>query len=296
MKPRLLLLISLRLAMAVPLAWATVNDALSFAKEAAAPYAKQGYTIREDAWGGDLGVKDQQAVTAQLFKGNEYGFWLATDTRGAVITVHIYDSDGKLAETEFWQKGRFRRGKDHAQQRQAPITPLSRWKNRLRSARIGRSSMATGNLETLTLEFENARAVQALYGGDDKLLRELEAALDVRVTSREGWLRIEGAEDGVSRARKVFEQLNEARKRGVVIRRPGIQLRRACGWQERRRAIWGVFWICGFKPPLANPRSSQRPMARNPTSWPCRLATSPSESALPEQERPTSRWRPRSRL
>ena len=29
--------------------------------------------------------------------------------------------------------------------------------------------MATDNLETLTLEFENARAVQALYGGDDKL-------------------------------------------------------------------------------------------------------------------------------
>jgi phosphate starvation-inducible protein PhoH and related proteins len=79
--------------------------------------------------------------------------------------------------------------------------------------------MATGSLETLTLEFENARAVQALYGGDDKLLRELEAALDVRVTSREGWLRIEGGEEGVSRARKVFEQLNEARKRGVVIRR-----------------------------------------------------------------------------
>jgi phosphate starvation-inducible PhoH-like protein len=80
--------------------------------------------------------------------------------------------------------------------------------------------MATGNLETLTLEFDNARAVQALYGGDDKLLRELEAALDVRVTSRDGWLRIEGGEDGVSKARKVFEQLDEARKRGVVIRRP----------------------------------------------------------------------------
>jgi phosphate starvation-inducible PhoH-like protein len=56
--------------------------------------------------------------------------------------------------------------------------------------------------------------------GDDKLLRELEAALDVRVTSRDGWLRIEGGEEGVTRARKVFEQLDEARKRGVVIRRP----------------------------------------------------------------------------
>jgi phosphate starvation-inducible protein PhoH and related proteins len=80
--------------------------------------------------------------------------------------------------------------------------------------------MAIGNLETVTLEFENARAVQALYGGDDKLLRELEATLNVRVTSREGWLRIEGTEEGALRARKVFEQLNEARKRGIVIRRP----------------------------------------------------------------------------
>src|SRR4029077_19149308 len=75
-------------------------------------------------------------------------------------------------------------------QRQEPIMPSLRWRNRPRSARIGRSSMATGNLETLTLEFENARAVQALYGGDDKLLRELEATLNVRVASREGWLRI----------------------------------------------------------------------------------------------------------
>lgn len=79
--------------------------------------------------------------------------------------------------------------------------------------------MATSNPESLTLEFENARAVQALYGGEDKLLRELEVALDVRIASRDGWLRIEGAEGGVTKARKVFEQLDEARKRGVPVRR-----------------------------------------------------------------------------
>jgi hypothetical protein len=90
-----------------PTAYATVDDALSFAHEAASPYVKQGYTVREDAWGGDLGVKDQKAVTAQLFKGNEYWFWLGTDTRGATITVHVYDSNGKLAESETFQKGRF---------------------------------------------------------------------------------------------------------------------------------------------------------------------------------------------
>lgn len=83
--------------------------------------------------------------------------------------------------------------------------------------------MATNNTETFTLELENARAVQALYGGEDKLLRELEAALGVRVTSRDGWLRIEGPSDGVTRAKKVFHQLDEARKRGVPVKRHEFQ-------------------------------------------------------------------------
>jgi hypothetical protein len=95
------------MALGLSMALARVDDALSFAHEAADPYTREGFTVREDAWGGDLGVKDQQAVTAQLFKGNVYWFWLGTDTKGAVITVHIYDSEGNLAESEYWQKGRF---------------------------------------------------------------------------------------------------------------------------------------------------------------------------------------------
>jgi len=86
---------------------ATVDDALSFAYEAADEYVKNGFTIREDAWGGDLGVKDQKAVTAQLFKGNDYWFFTGTDVRGAVVSVAVYDSDGKLAQSEAWQRGRF---------------------------------------------------------------------------------------------------------------------------------------------------------------------------------------------
>jgi phosphate starvation-inducible protein PhoH and related proteins len=79
--------------------------------------------------------------------------------------------------------------------------------------------MATNSSEILTLEFESARALQALYGGDDKLLRELEEVLDVKVTAREGWLRIEGPLNGVDKARKVFDQLEQARQRGVHIKR-----------------------------------------------------------------------------
>jgi len=87
-----------------PPAYATIDDALSFALEAADPYVKEGFTVREDYWGGDLPVKTSKAIVHQLFKGNEYWFWMGTDTTGAKISVHIYDSDGKLAEVESFQK------------------------------------------------------------------------------------------------------------------------------------------------------------------------------------------------
>jgi len=80
----------------------SVDAALSFAYEAALPYSKQ-YAIRKDAWGGDLGVKEKKAVMAQLFKGNDYWFLMASDVKNAKISVHLYDTTGKLAESEAWQ-------------------------------------------------------------------------------------------------------------------------------------------------------------------------------------------------
>ncbi len=107
MKKRLLQA-ALLVALVLPTALrATVDDALSFAYEAATDYVKQGYTFREDAWGGDLGAGDQKAVTAQLFRGNDYWFCLGTDTDGAAVTVRVYDSKGKLVDSQAWQKGRF---------------------------------------------------------------------------------------------------------------------------------------------------------------------------------------------
>ena len=84
---------------------ASVDDALSYALEAAQPYVKEGFTVREDYWGGDMGVKQAKAITHQLFKGNEYWFWLGTDEKTAKVTIHVYDSDGVLCETDFKQKG-----------------------------------------------------------------------------------------------------------------------------------------------------------------------------------------------
>ena len=87
---------------------ASVDDAQSFALQAAEPYVKEGFQVREDYWGGDLGVGEKKAVRQQLFKGNEYWFWMGTEVERAKVSVHIYDSEGKLAEQpDGWEKGHF---------------------------------------------------------------------------------------------------------------------------------------------------------------------------------------------
>lgn len=104
---QLLPLAALAVIIAAPDVRAFVDDALSFAYEAANPYAQRGWIIREDAWGGDLGKGEKKAVTAQLFRGNSYMFFLATDVDGAALRVNVYDSAGNLAESKSWQRGRF---------------------------------------------------------------------------------------------------------------------------------------------------------------------------------------------
>lgn len=103
---KLVLVAALALALG-PVCLATVDDAFSAALAGAAPYIKQGFTLREDYWGGDLPVKSQKAIVQQLFKGTEYWFWMGTDSDSAKISVHVYDSDGNLAEVEHVQQKGF---------------------------------------------------------------------------------------------------------------------------------------------------------------------------------------------
>jgi hypothetical protein len=88
-----------------PIVWAYVDDAHSRAMEAAAPYVKQGFLVRQEYWAGSLGVRQPSVVKHQLFKGNTYWFWLGSDEDSAEVTVHVYDPSGKLADAEAWQQG-----------------------------------------------------------------------------------------------------------------------------------------------------------------------------------------------
>src|SRR6476659_10492325 len=83
----------------------TAVYARAFALLAAEPYVEKGFQVREDYWAGDLASGEKKAVRQQLFKGNEYWFWLGTEVDHAKVSVHIYDSDGNLAEQpDSWAK------------------------------------------------------------------------------------------------------------------------------------------------------------------------------------------------
>ena len=70
-----------------------------------------------------------------------------------------------------------------------------------------------------TLQFESGRVLQSLYGNDLSLLKILEKTLEVRLTTRDGWLRVEGEPDRIEQTRRVFDQLDRARQSGLTIRK-----------------------------------------------------------------------------
>ncbi len=70
-----------------------------------------------------------------------------------------------------------------------------------------------------TLQFESARVLALLHANDLKLLKNVEDALEVKITARDGWLRVEGESVRVEQTRRLFDQLDRARQSGLTIRR-----------------------------------------------------------------------------
>ena len=88
-------------------AFAFVNEAISYAFEAATPYVEQGFEVREDTWSGEVEPGKPLLVRHQLFRGNEYWFWAGTSWPSATVKVDIFDSEGNSIGLESLAKGNF---------------------------------------------------------------------------------------------------------------------------------------------------------------------------------------------
>ena len=72
-------------------------------------------------------------------------------------------------------------------------------------------------MAVFTLEFETPQFLHSLLGGDLARLKQLERAHGVRLTTREGWVKMEGEDGGIEKTKAVFRQLEDARRAGSEI-------------------------------------------------------------------------------
>lgn len=79
---------------------AVVDEAHSLIMEAAVGAVENGYLIRADYWSGELESGKQKLVRHQLFRGNDYRFWVATSLTGCEIQIEVYDAMGTKVTME----------------------------------------------------------------------------------------------------------------------------------------------------------------------------------------------------
>jgi len=73
-------------------------------------------------------------------------------------------------------------------------------------------------MPTETLHFENARFAQQLLNNDTQNLHSIEQTLGVKITTRDGWIKLDGSDEAVHRARQVFQLLESSLKAGSPVR------------------------------------------------------------------------------
>ncbi|MDB6005272.1 MAG: hypothetical protein JWR15_2259 [Prosthecobacter sp.] len=82
------------------LVYATVDESHDFAMQAATPFVEQGFIVREDYWNGEVKSGQKLQITHQLFKGNEYAFWLGTSQEGVTLDMKVLDEKGQPVQID----------------------------------------------------------------------------------------------------------------------------------------------------------------------------------------------------
>ncbi|HEX7652383.1 MAG TPA: PhoH family protein, partial [Verrucomicrobiae bacterium] len=73
-------------------------------------------------------------------------------------------------------------------------------------------------MATETIHYENARFAQQLYNNDPRNLATLEKELGLKATSREGWIKLDGAAEDLQRAKHLFASLESLLKSGATVK------------------------------------------------------------------------------
>ncbi len=79
-------------------------------------------------------------------------------------------------------------------------------------------------MPTETLHFDNARLAQQLFNNDSHNLAAVEQQIGVKATARDAWIKLEGEQDALERARRLFQLLEGAVRTGGTVRNQDFAL------------------------------------------------------------------------
>lgn len=72
------------------------------AQQAAIPHLGGGkpFILRESTWSGEVEPGKARLIQVQLFKRNDYHFWVAMPDRKAAVNLNLYNGKGELIEAK----------------------------------------------------------------------------------------------------------------------------------------------------------------------------------------------------
>ena len=109
-----------------------------------------------------------------------------------------------------------------------------------------------------TLHFDNARIAQQLFNNNPRNLQMLEVRMSVKVTNRDGWIKLDGDEADVARATGLFQSLEEALKAGVAIRNRDFSYALNTVLNDGPEALEGLYSITlqtSARKPVVHPKT-----------------------------------------
>ena len=73
-------------------------------------------------------------------------------------------------------------------------------------------------MSSKTLYYQNPRHLHQLYCGREENLLAVEKTFNVKLATREDWLKVDGADDDIARVEGFFSFLNDGRQQGLTLR------------------------------------------------------------------------------
>ncbi|MCF6314485.1 MAG: hypothetical protein L3J39_18695 [Verrucomicrobiales bacterium] len=104
---RVWLVVAFAMLLGVGGVWAFMHEGKDAAIGAALPkldLPKNPYVLREAWWQGELKGGETKLIKHQLFKRNDYWFWMGASNPDAKVSIHIYDEGGNLVDEESFEK------------------------------------------------------------------------------------------------------------------------------------------------------------------------------------------------